>query len=319
MDSSKFTLVLLGIVFFFSLQASKVSAFTSGQLPEGHFEVSSQGELLLGDRINVTVRVTTTEGKIIPLDRKYKVGVIHEEVGRECETTDDTLKDDGVIKGYCENKEKVGNLEIVIKAQDQGSFLFEDRFYSSTINGRYIAVYKDPKEFCEGGVVAPRGITLVKQNDITLKVEWQPVEKFVGSYEVLYGTNLGEFPHKRKAPGQNSLIIDDLESQKEYYFKVQANSVCEWTASSDIFKYSPRSGASLLTNDKPKASPRVTQTPNIKSKSTVLPTPTPNSASGSPALRDSTIIPSPVAQLENSELEEPSFPIRIWNGITSFF
>lgn len=279
--------------------------------------------LILGDRVNITMKISTEGNKLLTQDRKYHLQIRNSKNGQTCQTTDNTLKDDGTIQGYCEAKGDSGNMEIAVDPDDNSSFSVNGSEYGPWLIETYNAMFNDPKQACQGGVTTPTAFTLVKQNDITVKADWQLPSTFVGSYDVLYGNTLGQYPSKRTT-AQNSLIIDGLDSSKDYYFKIQANSACKWTASSLILKYSPRTGGVSGVSEKPLSSP----SPSIKPKVTFAPTRLPSltqvaspDASVSPSIQPSPtdipmVSPTPTPRIAPTQI---SFPAKIWQAVMSFF
>ncbi len=201
-------------------------------------------ELLVGDTVTITFRVFSHEDEPITLDHKISLQIRDQKPGQECTTTDGTLLGDGVISGYCTSTAEPGKMEIWAKtdAEVWSTYKLNGVDYSSHLSAQYTAEFRDPKEFCAAGPVAPGSVVLLKQNDVAVKVEWQHVEKFLGTYAVLYGTKYGEYPHKRQTLDK-SLIVDGLDPRQTYFITVQAQSTCKWSASSPVMQYLPLTGA----------------------------------------------------------------------------
>jgi hypothetical protein len=49
-------------------------------------------------------------------------------------------------------------------------------------------------------------VVITKQNDVTIDVKWQHDEKFIGSYEVMYGNTPGDYPWKEKTERRQEMV-----------------------------------------------------------------------------------------------------------------
>lgn len=216
----------------------------------------SPKQLLVGDTVTITFRVFSHEDDPITLDHKISLQIRDQKPGQQCTTTDGTLLGDGVISGYCTSTVEPGNMEIWAEtsAETWSTYQLNGTWYTPHLSARYIAEFRDPKEYCAKGPVAPGSLVLLKQNDVAVKVEWQHDEKFLGTYAVSYGTKYGEYPHKRQTLDKN-LIVDGLDPRQTYFFTVQAQSACKWTATSAVMQYRPLTGS--VGAAKQMASPKV--------------------------------------------------------------
>lgn len=274
-------------------------------------------ELVVGDRVNVTLKLWAHNNVPIIRDQRFTFKILNPKPGQECTTTDDNLKEDGEVKGYCEAKGDPGNMEIYVDTDQRSTFEVNGEWYEPFPSARYNAMFNDPKVSCSTGPTAPSAVVILKQNDVTVRMEWQHLEGFVGTYDVLYGNNLGEYPYKRRS-SEKIAIIDGLDPNKIYYFKVQASSACKWTATSKLFKYLPKTGAVSEATEKSavataSAKPRVA-TPSASLKpspvattaASIAPTPTPETT---PKIEVATA----------AQTSEPSLPMRIFRSISAFF
>lgn len=271
--------------------------------------------LVVGDRVDLTLTAKDKDNKPANLDRKFKFVILNPKPGQTCFTIDNTLKDDATVRGYCEAKGDSGNMEITTEPEEKSSFEFNGTRYESWLHTRYNAMFYDAREFCQESAVAPSAVTLVKQNDIAVRLDWQHVDKFVGTYDVIYGNKPGEYTKKRTLTDK-SLIIDSLDSNQEYYFKIQANSACKWTATSNLYKYVPMTGAVSQAVDKPKTNP----SPSGLSK----PTKNPDAFKTNPvnlATLSATAVatPSALPNVNSETSSKPSLITQAWNSIASFF
>ena len=281
------------------------------------FQVSNK-YLVVGDRIDVTLKVTDKDGKPITIDRKARFTIRNPKQGQTCETTDDNYKDDGLIKGWCEAKSEAGNMEIAVSIDDQNTFTVNDTRYSPYIYKTYNAMFNDPNQTCQDANLPPTNVTILKQNDVTVDVKWQHSETFVGSYHVLYGTTAGEYNGK-KVTEQRNVVIDSLDAAKPYYFKVQAISACKTTTSSPVYMYTPSSGSVVLSSEKitssPSPKPSVSPTPRATASARTSPSPTATVAA-TPAPADEVVgevvtSPSPSPTSEPEAFSVKNLPIEL--------
>jgi hypothetical protein len=282
----------------------------------------SPKELIVGDRVDLTFRVWANNEVPITHDQKFTFKIANPKPGQECFTTDDNVKGDGTVKGYCEAKGDSGNMEVWVDTDARTTFEVNGVYYSPMAGGRYNAMFNDPKETCAGGQTAPSSIKILKQNDVTAKLEWQQPATFVGSYDVLYGTTPGEYPSKRRST-EKSIIVDGLDPSKVYYFKVQANSACKWTATSKIFKYAANTGSVSETSEKAatvSATPKATSkpSPNASVKPSASPSVQP-SVSPSPSLIPTSLPQPMVATAVETNPEPTTFTARVFSSVKSFF
>jgi hypothetical protein len=274
MSFTNFKTTVLFLIFSFVVAGSlfstkKVSAQQGEWTLNAEYEVSSK-YLVVGDRVDVTLKVTLKDGKPMTQERTARFSIRNPKQGQTCETTDDNFKDDGQIKGFCEAKGEPGNMEIGVSVDQQATFVVDDTRYNPYIFKTYNAMFNDPKDSCQNSNQAPSSFQLIKQNDVTVDAKWQHDEKFIGYYEVLYGTTLGEYPSKKKTE-EKSTVVDNLDSSKEYYFKVRATSACKTVTYSPVLKYSPRTGAVAVTSEKaagspspsPSSSPKIKPSPSV--------------------------------------------------------
>lgn len=294
-----FLIFLLTIGGLFAAAAPVAAQYQPDYIWMGQeYQVSSK-YLVVGDRIDVTLKVTDKDGKPITVDRKARFTIRNPKQGQTCETTDDNYKDDGLIKGWCEAKSEAGNMEIAVSYDDQSTFTFNDTRYSPQIHKTYNAMFNDPNQTCQDANLPPTNVTILKQNDVTVDVKWQHSETFVGSYQVLYGTTVGEYPGK-KVTEQRNVVIDSLDASKNYYFKVQAISACKTTTSSPVYMYAPSSGAVALSSEKVTASPSphpsATNNPRATTSARTSPSPSATTAA----------TPTPIDEIVGEVTTSPS-------------
>ncbi|MBW7955442.1 hypothetical protein H3C66_01800 [Patescibacteria group bacterium] len=306
-----FGLALVSAVFLRSF--SEVKAQGTWALGS-EFEVSSK-YLVVGDRIDVTFKATTKDGKPMTQDRKARYSIRNPKPGQSCETTDDTFKDDGILRGYCEAKGDPGNMEIAISVDDRSTINIDGTPYYADFYKTYNAMFNDPNESCKDANIPPSGVVILKQNDVTVDVKWQHVEKLVGNYDVLYGNSPGEYPHK-KTTDQTSIVIDSIDPTKTYYFKVQARSACKTTTSSPAYMYTPSSGAVSAAHEKPttsvspspSSSPTAKATPTLRNSSTPSASATTEATLSTPAARPQ---PSPTPAAQDTAEAQPRL-LPVW-------
>lgn len=313
--TEKFIFVLIFSAIFVLNFSTSVEAITPSKILNGRIEGTPQF-LLLGDRVELTLRVYSQNNTLLTQDHKYRFKILNPKPGQECQTTDESTKDDGMVRGFCEAKGDSGNMEVMAETDERSTFQIGDDWYEPYVYPRYNVNFYNPTELCKEGVIAPHSVSLLKQNDVTVKIDWQNSDKFIGTYDVLFGTTAGEYSSKRRTENK-SLIIDGLDPSKEYYFKVQANSACKWVAASSAFKYIPRTGGVSSASDtatasiKPSAKAATsTKQPVVAPDSSPQPTPSPE-----------TIQESSFPEIQKSP--EPSMatslPAQIWQSITTYF
>jgi hypothetical protein len=289
---------------------------SSAVLAQGFSTLRSQFQasdkyLAVGDRVDVTLKVTFQTDKPLTEDRKARFTIKGQDPGERCETTDDTFKDDGQIKGWCEATGQSGDMEIAISVDNQSSISHEGTTYSPLIYDTYKLRFNDRSTACKDDTTPPSSLMLLKQNDVTVDVKWQHLEGFVGFYDVMYGTVPGQYPFKQRTENK-SVVIDSLDSSKDYYFRVNATSACKTTASSQVLRYNPRTGSVSAVSEKPtaSASPLATAAPKA-SASAQKSSPKP-SLEASPSAAVTTTpsvtpsLPSPSSSVETVESNTPA-------------
>jgi hypothetical protein len=256
------------------------------------FKASSK-YLVVGDKVDIELKVYLSASKLMIEDRKARFTIRNPKTGQKCETTDDNFKEDGQIKGWCEALSEAGNMEVAVSVDNQSGIPHDGIYVSPLIYDTFNLMFNDPQTACKDANQAPSSVLILKQNDVTADIKWQHPDGFVGYYEVIYGNVPGEYPFKQRTESR-SVVVDNLDVSKDYYFKVKAVSACKTTLYSGLIKYSPITGRFGAASEKP----------------TTLPSPSSASTSAKPSTKKTSPVPlaSATASASAQPLASPAEP-----------